>query len=123
MGAGDGAVKGFELLRRQLLADLEEDVDVFLLKVVARVGDTVDGGEDPGFVAQIGAGDGGEVGLFVLEVGVEAGQGGAVGLEDVVHAVLLIGAQVELADGGVVVPPAAAEAETKAHVRLGVGGG
>ena len=119
VNARDGAIEGLELLRGHLLADLEEDVDVLLLEVVAGVGDAVDGGEDPGLVTQVGARDGGEVGLFTLEIGVEGGEGGAVGLEDVVHAVLLVGGEVELADGLVVVPPAAAEAEAKTHARLG----
>jgi len=33
-----------------LLADLEEDVGVFLFEVAAGVGDAVDGGEDLAFV-------------------------------------------------------------------------
>ena len=55
-------------------------------------------------------GEAGEAHLFVLEVGVEVGDGGPIGLEDGVHAVLLIGVEVELFGGAVVVPPAAAEA-------------
>lgn len=100
-----------------MLADLEEHVDVLLLEVAAGLGYAVDGGEDFGFVAKLGGREGGEVGLFVLEVGVEVDEGGAVGLKDTVHALLLVGAEVELFDGLVVVPPAASEAEEKAEVR------
>ena len=83
---------------------------VFLFEVGAGVGDAVDGGEDFVFVLEVGVGEAGETGFFALEVGVEVDEGGLVGLEDIVHAVLLIGVEFEFADGAVIVPPAAAEA-------------
>ena len=83
---------------------------VFLFEIGAGLGDAVDGREDLGFVLKVRAGEIGEADLFALEVGVEVGDGGPVGLEDGVHAALLIGREVELFGGAVVVPPATGEA-------------
>jgi len=96
-------------------------VGVFLFEIAAGVGDAVDCGEDFGLVAKVGVGEAAEVHLFALEVGVEVGDGGPVGLEDGVHAALLIGGEVELFGGAVVVPPAAGGAKLEAHAGLAVG--
>ena len=92
------------------MADLEEDVGVFLFEVSTGVGDAVDGGEDFGFVLEVGVGEAGEVYFFALEVGVEIEKGRLVGLEDGVHTTLLLAVEAEPACGAVVVPPAAAKA-------------
>jgi hypothetical protein len=106
---GDLFFEGLELLGVQLLANLDEHVDVFLLQIAACLGDAIDGGEEPGLVLEIAGRNCGEGSLFALEVGVEREEGGLVGFEDGIHVLLLLGAEAELLASLVVVPPAAAQ--------------
>lgn len=103
-------IKRLHLCGVQLLADLQEHVDVLLLQFGARLSDAIDSGEDLALVLGIAGGDYSKEGLLALEVGVERDESGTVGLEDAVHALLLFGAEAEFFDGFMVVPPAAAEA-------------
>ena len=90
-------------------------------QIAAGSGDAVDGGEDLGLVLEVGAGEAGEANLFALEVGEEVDEGWLIGLEDAIHAGLLIGAEAEFVGGAVIVPPASFEAQLQAHAGLAAG--
>lgn len=105
---GNLAVEVLELLRGQLLADLDEDAGVFFFESAAGIGDAVDGSEDLGLILEVVGGERGEEGLLTLHVEVEGYESGFVCFEDTVHAALLLGREFEMPDVGGLVPPAAA---------------
>jgi len=69
--AGDGAIQRSDLLRVHLLANLQQDMELRLLQIGSRLGDTVDRGKHLRFILQVFMRHGDKPVLLTLQIPAE----------------------------------------------------
>ena len=102
-------------------ADAEEHSGVSLFKLGAGLGGSVDLGEDLVGVGWVGGKHGFELDLLFFDGGLEVDELETALLEDVVHALLLIGCDSQLLNDVWVLPPHSGRTDAKAGVHAIVG--
>jgi hypothetical protein len=102
-------------------ADLEQDVGCGFFEFGAGLRKAVNLGVQGRLVEGLAANQGAHAGFFLLQILQAAYQRGPVGVEDAVHPVLLVRAQLEVLGEVLVIPPAARRPQHEATAWPGAG--